>query len=67
MGKSKKRREKSIESFEKQIAKHQVKKKEAAKDNRLYAVEYFMKEIEHFEKCREKEMARLKKKKRKKK
>lgn len=60
MGKSKKRREKSIENYEKLIQEHEEKRKtyEGPKD---YFKEYWEKQIKTFEKEKEKEKRKLKK------
>lgn len=60
MGKSKKRRKKSIENYEKSIREHEEKRK-TYKGSKDYLKEYWEKQIKTFEKEKEKEKRKLKK------
>jgi len=56
---SKKRSKKGIESLEKQIKLHQEKLKKAQERGDLGLTNYYEKEIEHFERAKEKLMHRI--------
>jgi len=56
---SKKRSKKGIESLEKQIKIHQKKLKKAQEKGDIGLANYYEKEIEHFERAKEKLMKRV--------
>ena len=56
---SKKRSKKGIESLEKQIKIHQEKLEKAQEKGDLGLINYYEKEIEHFERAKEKLMYRI--------
>ncbi len=63
----KKRARKGIESLEKQMEIHRVKLKKAEKEGNIGLTAYYEKEMEHFEKVKEKLKKRIMPKKRRKK